>query len=671
MPTRSRNARACARPVLASVVALASIAALASSAAARPRKALPVPGRTARTGRLAATTILTEHPSSLRLMKRQFRSLRRALRSPKTRANPNKLMDLLNKPLMTADKQVQEFSHLSLRRRVGSGKMIDFEGKPMPPKVIPRYVKAVERAGMTAGIEGDRALYVRLPGAAETSTTDRRRRRQIFKTIVQTNLKRVIDGRPLPVDRLIVAQTRSLDQLLEVHRTYDRVAAAAVRLAVRRGQLGPEQRAATLRRLKRIQVVPLVEYADTVMNVHTLLGEYMKRYAGSYGAPPKRMVVFVAGSDLNRQVGPVAAQISRTVMRSRLARLQEKTPLVDIVPWVGIGSGPMRSGVGRFPEAASMLHPGMTFTVQPDQVDQGRTLKRTLRAMGDSALKAQAPKLSASQERTLTALGSYFADQHASISLRHSLSRIRIANLLTPLKQRGRKNTAAKLLYQRDGKVFLRSVRPGEKGDGSTYGRVLDISGYTAQIDGTFPAERKRLERRQRSIGKLWPTGLSDPRAISGAFARYVEGNSLTTVCGLGLALQRAEAKLGRGQLASIRPFVTFLVKNDGFVLTKNRALVRQRVEVLRPELSRGQVDRQVRRYFADVAALERYLGQPIEKLVPRKERQRYDRSSRRLFESPQFKRYLQGQDISIQDWSSIMKRVVPLLSNPGWNRVG
>lgn len=139
----------------------------------------------------------------------------------------------------------------------------------------------------------------------------------------------------------------------------------------------------------------------------------------------------------------------------------------------------------------------------------------------------------------------------------------------------------------------------------------------------------------------------------------------------LALALEAAGARLGRARLASLRPFITFLVRNDGFVLTRDRARVRRRIQVLRPELAPRQVDRRVRRYFDDVAALERYLGQPLERLVPRRDRRRYERASRRLFDSPHFRRYLRGHDISIDAWAEIMQRVVPLLDNPGWNRVG
>ena len=625
-----------------------------------------------RTRRVAATTVLTEHPSSLRLLRRQFRQVKRSLRSPGLRSRPDRLLKLLDGAQMTPLKQVREFERLSLRQGLATGKMIDFEGKPMPPRVIPRYVEAIERAGMRPGIEGDRFLLLRLPGATEKSRGDRQLRRQVFQTLVETNLDRLVAGKDLPIDRLIVPQTKNLAQMLEVHTTYDRMASAAVAKAVRAGRIQPKKQDQILRRLKQVQVVPLVESADTVMNAHALVGDYLKQYQRRYGTRPRQVVVFVAGSDLNRQVGPVAAQLSRTVMRSRLAKLQRSlSNKVDIIPWVGIGSGPMRSGVGRFPDKASMLHPGMTFTVQPDQVYDQKNLEGTVKAMGKAALRARPRTLSAGQENKLVALGASFADIHARVSLRSAVSTVRLANLLAPLKQRGRKSSTANLLYKKDGRLYLRSVQPREKGGSGTYGRTLDISGYTQQLSNDHGPQRRALQRRQRTIDRLWPEGLSDPRAIKGAFARYLQGHALTTVSGLGLALNKARSTLGAREVNRLRPFITFLVQNDGFVLTRDRALVRQRIQVLNPGLSAPQVNRRVKRYFADIAALEQYLRKPLESFISTGDRRRYERMSRRLYKNTHFQKYMRGQDIRLDDWVKIIDNVLPVLGNPGWNRIG
>ncbi len=625
-----------------------------------------------RTRRVAATTVLTEHPSSLRLLRRQFRQVKRTLRSPGMRSKPDRQLKLLDGALMTPGKQVREFERLSLRKGLATGKMIDFEGKPMPPQVIPRYVEAIERAGMKPGIEGDRFLLLRLPGATEKSKGDRQLRRRVFQTLVETNLDRLVAGKGLPIDRLIVPQTKNLAQMLEVHTTYDRTASAAVAKAVRAGKIQPKKQAQILRQLKRVQVVPLVESADTVMNAHALVGDYLKQYQKRYGTRPRQVVVFVAGSDLNRQVGPVAAQLSREVMRSRLTKLQRSlSGQVDIIPWAGNGSGPMRSGVGRFPEMASRLHPGMTFTVQPDQVYDQKNLEATVKAMGDAAFRARPRALSAGREGKLVALGASFADIHARISLRNAVSTVRLANLIAPLKQRGRKSSTANLLYKKDGQLYLRSAQPQEKGGSGTYGRTLDISGYTRQLSGDYGTQRSALKRRQKTIDRLWPKGLSDPRAIKGAFARYVQGHALTTVCGLGLALDKARSALGAREVNRLRPMITFLVKNDGFVLTRDRSLVRLRIQVQNPGLSARQVDRRVKRYFTDISSLERYLRKPLESFISTKDRRRYESMSRRLYENPHFQRYMRGKDIRLDDWIKVVNDVLPLLGNPGWNRIG
>jgi phosphoenolpyruvate carboxylase len=620
-----------------------------------------------RTSRVAATSVLTEHPSSLRLFKLHIGRLRRLVAStPST----DRLMRFIEQPLMTTDKQVREFSRLSLERGVATAKMIDYEGKPMPPAVIGRYVRAIERAGMRPGIEGDRFLLLRLPGAAEKSEKDQTLRRQVFEGIVDTNLRRVLAGKDLPVDRLIVPDTKRVDELMEVHSTYDRVAAAAVDRAIAQRKLAAPRRAEVLRKLCRVQAVPLVEDASTVMHADAMVKDYLAQHRARYGETPKHLVVFVAGSDLNRELGPVGGQLARTVMRSRLARLQRSIPEVDLVPWVGIGSGPMRSGLGRFPEKYGMVHPGMTATIQPDQLDQ-KNLESAVRALGRSALDRRPPVLSAAAEDKLIAMGAIFTDVHARLSLRNALPTVRLANLLAPLDQRGRKKSSANLFYEKEGEVYLRSVQPKEATDGTTYGRTLDVTTYVDCLPTGCARDARRLMDRQRTIDKLWPKGLSDPRAIPGAFARYIEGDSLTTAAGLGEALRQVEQRYGRRELGRVRPFVTLLVRNDGFVLTKDRALVRQRLTALHPELTPAQLNVRVGRYFADIAALERFLGRPIEQLISTTDRTRYETASRKLYSNPHFVKYLQGGDISLRQWLKVMDDLLPLLSNPSWNRIG
>lgn len=649
---------------------LLTAATLASAEDLRARELQRFGARTSgpRAARVAATTVLTEHPSSLRLMKVHLRQLRGLLAG---NPGPAELLRFLERPLMGSGKQLREFRRLSLEQGVATAKMIDYEGKPMPTSVIPRYVRAIERAGMRAGIEGDRFLLLRLPGAAETSAKDQALRERVFRTVVETNLTRLLAGKELPVDRLIVPDTKSVDELMEVHSTYDRVAAEVVKRAVAARRIPAERRAQVLERLTRIQAVPLVEDASTVMNASAMVKDYLGRYRARYGERPKHLVLFVAGSDLNRELGPVGGQLARTVMRSRLARLQRSLgDAVDLIPWAGIGSGPMRSGVGKHPELASMLHPGMTATIQPDQLDQPRR-ESVIAAIGRAAFGARPERLSHEREARLTGLGAAFVGVHAELSLEHALSTVRIANLLAPLDQRGRKKSSAKLFYEKEGELYLRSVQPAEQGDASTYGRTLDVSTYRECLPSGCARESRGLARAQAAIDRRWPRGLADPRAIAGAFARYVEAEGLTTVAGLGLAIARAERAGYRRELEGLRPMITFLVKNDGFVLTRDRALVRSRIEALQPQLSAAQVERRIGRYFQDRAALERYLGQSVEALVPRGERERYESASRKLYANPALRGYLRGGDLKLTDWLKVMDDLVPLLSHPSWNRIG
>ena len=587
---------------------------------------------------------------------------------------------------MTATKHVREFKRYAVELGLASAKMIDFEGKPMDPGVIPRHVAVLERAGLRPGLTGDRLILVRLPADAERAGKDLSLREQVMQTVVRTNLARVLAGKPIPVDQLILPQVESPTDLARVHEEYERVATRELDLAVRQGRVRASDRRSTFDRLAAIQVVPLLESSDAVLDSARITREYLRYYEGHFGRLPAHALVFLAGSDLNREVGPVAGQLLRSVARSRLAQLQARHPGVDLIPWIGVGSGPMRSGVGRHPELAGALHPGMTFTVQPDQLDQ-RNRKAVLAAFGQAALGARPELLDAKTEQHRIALAVAFADVHAALTTRNALPSIRIANLLAPLNQRGRKGAIGKLLYERDGELYLRSAQDDKSPPaptpptGAAYGRTLDLAGLAEQLDAPFQPERARVERRQAIIDRYWPQGIPDSRAISGAFARYVEGHSLTTVAGLGRALEQTEARHGRRAAESLRPLILYLVKNDGFVLTRDRELVRRRIEVLLPHFTPAEVTQWTQRYFDDLALLDRYLARPaqgassgglrLEELIDTKHRTRYESASRRLYGNASFVRYLRGQDLPLREWMTVMDDLVPLLANPGWNRIG
>jgi hypothetical protein len=225
------------------------------------------------------------------------------------------------------------------------------------------------------------------------------------------------------------------------------------------------------------------------------------------------------------------------------------------------------------------------------------------------------------------------------------------------------------LLIEKGGQLYLRAATPTEAPAGSN--RRLDVQSFASAVPEEFPELRAKLGQQQRDIDAAWPRGLADPRAILGAFARYVEGDGLTTVHGLGAGISEVTARFGAEEAETLRPFVTFLVKNDGFVLTRDQSLMRLRLSVLNPELQPAELDRKVADQIADLERLERFLGQPLEALVPAEDRSRYERASRRLYKNPHFVRYMAGTDLEIHDWRAVIDDLLPLLQHRGWNRIG
>jgi phosphoenolpyruvate carboxylase len=125
---------------------------------------------------------------------------------------------------------------------------------------------------------------------------------------------------------------------------------------------------------KEINVIPLFEDMEHMLNAHNVLREYL------HTKKIKRHRVFLARSDPAMNYGLISAVILNKIALQRLHRLSENIG-VELFPIVGVGSAPFRGNLKpHTAERVGMEYPSAhTFTVQsafkydytPDEVNKG------------------------------------------------------------------------------------------------------------------------------------------------------------------------------------------------------------------------------------------------------------------------------------------------------------
>ncbi len=108
-----------------------------------------------------------------------------------------------------------------------------------------------------------------------------------------------------------------------------------------------------------INVIPLIETKDNLLNAHNIVGDYLK------GKKFEHQRVFLARSDPALNYGQVSAVLLNKVALQNLSLLEEKTS-VEIFPIIGVGSAPFRGNLKptNFKRILSGYPSVQTFTLQ-------------------------------------------------------------------------------------------------------------------------------------------------------------------------------------------------------------------------------------------------------------------------------------------------------------------
>lgn len=251
--------------------------------------------------------------------------------------------------------EVQEayyvFSHLGVEEQ-----MWDSEGKEVDGFVVKKLLSKHDHFFRSHRIGKDVFLTLRVPNPAIEKNE--------AKVLVETleSIPRSFDAARnfygdgiAPIFEVILPMTRSAAELNRIYDYYTKFVVGKQEqnvgdISIRDwiGDFQPE----------RINIIPLIENKESMLNASTIVGDYMKGKKLDYQR------VFLARSDPALNYGWISAILLNKHTLAQLDVLQEKTS-VDIFPIIGVGSAPFRGNFKPDNTSCFQGYPSVqTFTVQ-------------------------------------------------------------------------------------------------------------------------------------------------------------------------------------------------------------------------------------------------------------------------------------------------------------------
>lgn len=257
---------------------------------------------------------------------------------------------------MGGEDEVQEayyaFSHIGCEEQ-----MWDCEGKEVDNFVVKKLLAKYESFFREKRLGKDLFITLRVPNP----TVEKAEAKILLETL--ESIPRSFDAAKLfygdgipPVFEVILPMTtssKSIDRIYRYYRDFvvgkqDRRFRGDIKISEWIGEFRPE----------KINVIPLFEDMESMLNAHKMTGEYLKDKEVEYQR------VFLARSDPAVNYGLVGAVILNKIALQRLHRLSEDIG-IPIYPIIGTGSVPFRGNlrpqtIERFTREYPSNH---TFTI--------------------------------------------------------------------------------------------------------------------------------------------------------------------------------------------------------------------------------------------------------------------------------------------------------------------
>lgn len=206
----------------------------------------------------------------------------------------------------------------------------DWEGKFVEESVFERLIGEYSTFFQKNSLGKEKFLTFRLPDFRVE--TEFRLSRSFMAILSAAGLAKQVGLHTPPIFEVILPMTQSAQEMIDIQEAFKEIASLKHKLHVRNNAT-----------IKHIEIIPLFESLETIMNASAILGQYINLHKSKFGFSPSCIRPYFARSDSALSSGIVPSVLSIKIALSRLRKFKEKNG-VEIFPIIGAGSLPFRGG---------------------------------------------------------------------------------------------------------------------------------------------------------------------------------------------------------------------------------------------------------------------------------------------------------------------------------------
>ncbi len=210
--------------------------------------------------------------------------------------------------------------------------MWDWEGKFVDEAVIDKLLRRYETYFKKNPLGKKKFLTYRIPNIWEERGY--RLARAFINILTSADLASELKFHSPPIFEVILPMTKSHKQIFETDELFRRVARLKYEV------FNPGK----VIKFNHVEVIPLVERVEDLMNIDTILNPYLDSYKDHYQKMPEYIRPFIARSDPALNAGLIPAVLASKVAISLLYKLQDRYG-IPVYPIIGTGSLPFRGSV--------------------------------------------------------------------------------------------------------------------------------------------------------------------------------------------------------------------------------------------------------------------------------------------------------------------------------------
>ena len=209
--------------------------------------------------------------------------------------------------------------------------MWDWEGKLVDESVMERLLSEHYDYFINKPIGSETFLTFRLPNPSVESET--RLGRAFMGILGATTMARHIGLTNPPLFEVILPMTTAANDILAIQVAFREI--ASLKHPLFRLEISG---------IKHIEVIPLFEDVDTIVNSNEILFSYLKLHKEFFGSYPPYLRPFIARSDPALNAGQAPTVLAIKIALSKYKELEKKTGVL-MYPILGCASLPFRGGL--------------------------------------------------------------------------------------------------------------------------------------------------------------------------------------------------------------------------------------------------------------------------------------------------------------------------------------